>query len=64
MDYERREDRRRAAHYILNYRQEREAYEAGRAQKNFDEMGFILFILSAIICGQRFSDNNKEDDEG
>ena len=32
MDYERREDRRTAAHYILNYRQEREAYEAGRAQ--------------------------------
>lgn len=32
MDYERREDRRRAAHYVLNYRQEREAYEAGRAQ--------------------------------
>ena len=32
MDYERREDRRRAAHYILNYRQELEAYEAGRAQ--------------------------------
>lgn len=32
MDYERREDRRRAAHYVLNYRQELEAYEAGRVQ--------------------------------
>ena len=32
MNYERREDRRRAAHFLLCYKQERESYEAGREQ--------------------------------
>jgi len=32
MNYERREDRRRAAHYLLYYRQEREAYRDSRTQ--------------------------------